>query len=377
MARVRLLTFIVLTALLVVTLPLAGAELLLRALGRPVPLVSGWRAPVNEQLRMQRNELGYRGQPIEYGEDDTVVLLVGDSQVEAMACAYEWMPERRLEAHLGARSGRRVHVFSLGAGGYGQDQQLLALREYLARYRADVVINWETPGNDLWNITFPTMDPDGLQPKPTFWLENGELRGPSSQMGEIVSPRMRLVSLIERRWPLRLPDEEWETRLPPPYKPMEAYRGPVNRTWQERFDENLGTIPTDNFATEKSHMAIFLEPRSPRTGYSATLMHLLLQQMASAVQSRGGRFMTYWVDVPSVDLPEPEAVYSLNGRYYRASRRQALRTLAEANAGFATHVSPLPMAQWRVSPVDGHLNEHAVDMVMQDLAAAVTPLVAQ
>src|SRR6266576_2289533 len=96
------------------------AEVTLRVLDVPrsYPL-SGWKSPVENPA--EKNEIGFRGQPIQYAKDDFVIVLLGDSSVEAAACSYETMPERRLQAHLNA-GGRRVRVFSLGTGGYGQDQ---------------------------------------------------------------------------------------------------------------------------------------------------------------------------------------------------------------------------------------------------------------
>src|SRR5690348_8142053 len=124
---------------------LAVGEATARLLGVPRAPVSGWRAV--DVSAAETNQLGYRGQPVEYADSDFVVVLVGDSQVEAKACAFEWMPERRLQLYLNA-AGRPVKVFSVGASGYGQDQELLALREYFGRHRADLVVLWETPLND-------------------------------------------------------------------------------------------------------------------------------------------------------------------------------------------------------------------------------------
>lgn len=77
-------------------------ELMLHILDQPTPIVSGWRTDVE---RKERNQLGFRGQQIDYSEDDYVVVLLGDSQVEAKACTFERMPERRLQHHL--RSGAK------------------------------------------------------------------------------------------------------------------------------------------------------------------------------------------------------------------------------------------------------------------------------
>jgi hypothetical protein len=362
--------FVLLTVVLVGTMAVLSLEILLRVLDRAQPIVSGWRANQDESNRLQINQLGYRGVPITYSPDDFVVLLVGDSQVEAEGCSYYWMPERRLEHYLHAK--KTVRVFSIGASGWGQDQQLLALREYYQKFRANLVIVWETPGNDLWNNVWPTADPAGRQPKPTFWLEDGQLKGPTSAIGEVISSPLRLATMYERRfvsW-----DRQWERRLPPSYVPMRQYSGPVKQTLQSLWEQKLGNISTDDMASEKSHQTIYLTPRSPRTQYGIDLTHRLLEEMAHEVNAHGGSFLTFWIygRNAEVDLGDgEEAVFVLNGNYYRLSERQRSATLADINAGLPSYALPLPPGEWRYSPTDGHLNEHGVDEVMRHLAGFV------
>lgn len=73
------------------------------------PVTSGWRGFAKS---WETNQLGYRGRPIEYSNQDYVVLLLGDSQVEALQCAFAYMPESRLEYYLNSK-GKRVKVFSV------------------------------------------------------------------------------------------------------------------------------------------------------------------------------------------------------------------------------------------------------------------------
>ena len=365
---VKRVAFILVTLVLVGGLLVLGLEVLLGLLDRARPIVSGWRAPQGTAFRFQYNQLGFRGVPINYSTSDFVVLLIGDSQVQATACSYYWLPERRLEHHLS--STRPVRVFSLAADGWGQDQQLLALREYFQMFRADLVIVWQTPGNDLWNNTFPTADRSQL--KPTYWLENGALRGPTSHIGEEISSRSRLFTFYQRNlvsW-----DRQWERYLPPPYVPIHDYVGPVKTTWQSLKDQKLGNVTWDDMATEKSHQTIYLTPRSPRTDYSVDLTHRLLEEMSKETRAHGGSFMTFWVNTPDseVDIGEnEEAVFVLDGRYYRVSDRQRRATIAETNVGLESYMLRAPTGAWRVSPTDGHLNEHAVDEVMNELAETV------
>ena len=53
------------------------AELVLQVLDKPSPNVSGWRFTGRDS---EKNQLGFRGQPIRYTTDDFVIVLLGDSQ---------------------------------------------------------------------------------------------------------------------------------------------------------------------------------------------------------------------------------------------------------------------------------------------------------
>jgi hypothetical protein len=330
----------------------------------PPPVVSGWRAFAPRQ---EQNEFGFRGRRISYSPDDSVILLLGDSQVEAMAMAPENMPEKRLEAFLAAR-GYRAKVFSIGAGGYGQDQQLLALDEYFKKYRADYVVLWQTPGNDIWNNIFKTHLP-GRNPKPTFWLDRaGRLFGPSEGLGEpLASSPIVVASLWQRAFGLPWRDKSWEMSLPDPYVPLTEYAGPVNTAWQERWDSNIGRMRDENLATEKSHLAVGLVPRSPRMQYGLDLTRALMLRIQDLVARQQGKLMVFQIQTRE-SAPEGDQTYVLNGKYYRVSNTQFQANWSYVNEGFDTEIVPVTVRDWRVSPEDGHLNAHATAQVMEDLA---------
>jgi hypothetical protein len=342
---------------------LAGA-VLLQVAYVPPPVVSGWRsfAPAHEQ-----NQLGFRGRRIAYSPEDKVVILLGDSQVEAMALPFDAMPERRLEFHLNSL-GRKTRVVSLGAGGYGQDQELLALQEYFQKYRADLVVLWQTPGNDVWNNVFNTHMAN-RNPKPTFRLDaSGTLRGPSETLGEpLANSRIVLASLWQRAFGLPWRDKNWERHLPEPYVPSDRYAGPVRTEWQERWDTNLGRMRDENLDTEKSHMSVMLAPRSKRMQYGLDLTRALIQRIQELVSANHGRLAILWVDTHDF-ASDDDQVYVLNGKYYRVSKRQYEANWSYVNGGFDAEVLPVPVKDWRVGPEDGHLNAQATDRVMADLA---------
>ena len=114
----------ILTVLLSTFVTLSLAETILQILDYPEPTISGWKT--TWPYKSEKHQLGFRGQPIHYSDDDYVIVLLGDSQVEARACSFEWMPERRLELYLNS-AGKKVRVFYLGGWGTGTDQQFLSL----------------------------------------------------------------------------------------------------------------------------------------------------------------------------------------------------------------------------------------------------------
>ncbi|MFN2596934.1 MAG: hypothetical protein ABR563_07090 [Pyrinomonadaceae bacterium] len=372
--RARIVARIFLVALGIV-FALACAEVAMRLLDKPRAAVSGWRAVYAAPAEI--NQIGYRGQKIEYGDQDFVILLVGDSQVEARACAFDQMPERRLEAHLneareanGARG--RVRVFSVGASGCGQDQELLALRDYFAKYRADLVVLWETPINDLWNNVFPTSFPADGTSKPTFWLEGEALRGPSEEIGQPIreTPRLKLTLTLRKNFHWSR-DRAWERRYPPAYSPITevSHLEVVKDDWQQWYDANRRGMRDENPANEKSHLTIFLTPRSPRTTYGLDLMRALILEMQRASVAHGAGFVAFAADNPrSEEGTHSEGLHRLNGNLYRTSRAQYRANLEYFNRGFDFLPVPVRLADWMASPADPHLNQPATDQVMSDLA---------
>jgi hypothetical protein len=368
-----------LLALASLALSLVLAEALLRRFDYPKTGMSGWRGgPPHET-----NQLGFRGQFIAYAEGDLVVLLVGDSQVSADALTREQMPERRLEAHLGALlPARHVKVFTVGAGGYGTDQEYLVLKEYLARYRADLVLLWITLSNDVWNNVFPTHWPRNGAPKPTFRLRGGRLLGPHEAMGQRV-PRLKLRALLYGLWP---PDRdgEWERDLPTPYRPEVRYDGPVDRMWQDQWDANAPLARDENLDNEKSNLILGLKPRSQRTLYGLDLTRALFSESRKLVERKGGAFGLIAHGLGPKGAPvhprlvspdQDEVVRVLNGKYYRLSNTQFWENVDHMTRGFPFFFLQIKVKDWRVSPTDGHMNAAATDQVCADLARAAVALV--
>ncbi len=345
------------------------AEITLRVTTNVPNPVSGWKSFSHEA---EKNQLGFRGQSIEYSNHELPIVLLGDSQVESVACHYEKIPERRLEYHLSS-SGKKAKIFSVGAMGYGQDQQLLALREYYQQYQAKIVLLWQTFDNDIWNNMFPTHWPANGTPKPTFWLENNRLQGPTEQPGDALyhSPS-QFIRLSQQVFsPGR--DDVWEKRLPPAYVALTEFSGEVNHEWQQRWDNNFGYMRHENLDNEKSHLAVSLSPRSQRMEYGLKLTRKLLEEIEDLVRKNDSELILFRQQIPQADRINGEQVFLLNGKYYKASSEQEERNVNSINQGFTEIIIPVKLKDYRVAPDDGHLNCRAVDQVMQDLAQRLIP----
>ena len=204
----------------------------------PPPIVSGWTslAPASEQT-----EFGFRGRRIEYLPDDHVVVLLGDSQVESAALAFDGMPERLLEASLNSQ-GRRTKVFTRAPAAW-QDRICWHFKN-TSRATAHSVVP-AVQGNDIWNNVFMTH----MATEPEADLVDGSERCMSERVACSALGNSRLsCSPCGSEFGLPWRDRSWE-RHSPVYA-AGLFEGPVCSDWQERWNTNLGRM-RDEELTEK------------------------------------------------------------------------------------------------------------------------------
>ena len=72
------------------------------------------------------------------------------NQSDPASIPFQQIPERQLEHSL-KKYRKNVKVFTLGTAGYGQDQQLLVLKEFFKKHRADLVLLLYSVCNDIDN----------------------------------------------------------------------------------------------------------------------------------------------------------------------------------------------------------------------------------
>ncbi len=334
---------------------------------------AGWKYSGDDRAV---NQLGYRGQEIKYSDNDIVILLLSDSQVEAGTCAFENLPEQLLEKHL-RKKDPRFRVFSLGSNGYGNDQEYLAIKSYFKKYRADAVFLWQTFDNDVWNNIFPTHFPKDGVVKPTFWLENGILKGPNYRLGEhIKDPAKTKIGVLINRFihPQRGLDASWEKYLPKPYEPLKDYKGDFLTDWDPDDKRNIyPMLKFENLENEKSHFSVYLYPRSDRMQYGLDLTKALLNKIKEEASRNKAKLFIFYTSLPGgksslmLNNTQDITVHKKDNLYYKTSVAQAKENQKYINEGFDVIEIPI-LPDWRISEKDAHLNCKANDEVMRVLS---------
>jgi hypothetical protein len=178
--------------------------------------------------------------------------------------------------------------------------------------------------------------------------------------------RIVVEALRQRVFDLPGRDKDWEQALPPAYVPLDHYEGSVLTEWQERWDRNHVNMRSEDLPSEMSHFAVTLAPRSPRTQYGLDLTRALLHRIEEVLAGHQAKLVIFQVDTHS--FASEDQMQVLNGKYYRVSKRQFDENFEYVHKGLDTHVIPVTINPWRVSPDDGHLNQAATDQIMEDLA---------
>jgi hypothetical protein len=264
------------------------------------------------------NQLALRGRPFSrHADDRTRVLLLGDSQVEAAAEPFHDMPEALLERMLGQEfNGRSFEVRTIGAGGWGQDQQLLALRRFFAEFSTDYVLLWYTLGNDFWENAFPDRSTSvrlGML-KPTFVLGPNGLDEFDFAPYKSDGPGM-LGDLHLYRRAYRMAESSGligEARLLGDFKELipgtaghkavPRERCPAAIVDQAVYSINrsaYGYVPvsleTDEaFLESRSHFTPFLKELSERDKYTMNVTRALVAEIGRLAQVNGSRLIVFF-----------------------------------------------------------------------------------
>ncbi len=269
---------------LTMVLALLAADVACRLLGQPPR-----RGPLAWKVKWQpMNTLGFRGPEPASAKKLPRLLLLGDSQVEAVSLQdFSQAPGPQLQRLLAGR-GHRWEVVSVGAGGWGTDQQYLALRHLFARLKPDAVALFATLENDA----VENLHCKGAGgPKPTFRLDpQGRLVPPDASLWlpPGAPPRYGLWPLLRRALGPGLPtDPQWDRTMPEP-TPAEATSNGEPMT--AFFKELYGFAPKVklwDLETARSGYAVFRHPLPPRVKHALALQQALLAAMSDLCAQKG------------------------------------------------------------------------------------------
>jgi hypothetical protein len=349
------------------------SEIFLQVIKFPASPVSGWLNCKNKNPG-QCNSMGFRGREIAYLPDDFVVILLGDSEVYQINLPFEQLPEYYLE-HFLRKYRDNVKVISIADMGYGQDQQYLALKRYFRRHRADLVLLMYTARNDIDNNIFP-VEGGNKTIKPTFWLENDELRGPTERWLDTVGPRIKLLLLWKSyigktMGELRL--EKWKNDyLPPSYQPFINYQGEIDYFLQEELNRDPDNV-LKAIENERISFNNQLTPTSEMRKYGINLSRKLFSEINKLVEAQHGHFIIFKEERPwELKENDREKVFVLNDKYYKISMKQYKDNLKNLFEGFEVYRIPLNADNYTARKGDAHLNLSAITLLMKDLSRIIS-----
>jgi hypothetical protein len=321
----------------------------------------------------QVNELGYRGQPVTYTDQDYVVLLLGDSAVEAGTQTQQAQPERILQFVLQQYGITNARVFSLASAGWSFDQQLIALKRYFERYRADAVIHWLVPGNDFWeagNIDRSvTLEPGPL--KPTFRLHDDgsfhqyEVRAFKFKIGHLLARAYSRLA-AEHRSDSSIAVRDYERTLPSAERPAVS----------PDTCPSAATLRTDEAVEHsRSHLVPALVPLSARDTYFVKLAHALQKAIERETDLHRARYLpvVIWNARTETQMTAVRCVVAANsGKAYRLDWRGRREFVRNGLIGpRLLEVDPENIWRIYVSDHDAHLNLFGNFSALNEIARAV------
>ena len=352
----------------------------------PAPLV-GWKwdhSPYRTQPDTAVNQIGLRGRPIHYGPDDFVVVLLGDSYVEAGAQLPEQQPERILERVLREEYGiANARVFSVASAGWGTDQEYVNLQNYFRRFRADLVLLWFTP-NDFWENAYIDRS---LSVKAGIFKPTFEINSAGTLQTHEILPETKIQLLWEKGvarlkgidyqdWRL----QRWLGVIPPANTefPGEVPVCPPTVITQARMFEHEGEVAItvtspEDIEHNRSHFSPYGKKPSEREKYQIRITQLLLRQVAAEAEANHAKFRFFYAYRPDIDalVSKVQCVRSiLSGVSLAFDGADLIRPLdtQQLRPYRITFSLPPTARDLAISKDDVHLNDKGTTLVMQGLS---------
>lgn len=314
------------------------------------------------------NQFGFRGMPM--GKSNYNIILLGDSQVET-SHPLELMPERFLAEAVKESTGIKPNVISMGSWGWGTDQQYLALERFIDKINPSIVLLWFT-SNDFRDNTYPIGNSGR---KPTFWLTAEGLKGPNHGFLEKFKPeKFRITRELMQREIFGTNMEEdkgfFETYVEP-----NLMDEPVKIPCQNEVDFDLSKNIYEYNPHDASLLSVanvqYAQPRPSWLAYQKSLTNRILNKINDLAESRGSRFIVFYVDTQSDTSTFPkEPICSSTYGEVTYSKKNFDLLLEETLDGVLNYTIDLPMDNFKDS-FDGHLNDLANEYVMKEVSKLI------
>jgi hypothetical protein len=161
------------------------------------------------------------------------VVLLGDSYVLASPVRIPEIPGQRLEHHLNARSDQAYEVISFGGGGWGQREELAALREHGLALRPDIVVTLFLSLNDVSDNSAALKRRDRQQRQELKRRRPGQMLVRADDMPLLFLRSSVLNQLISHRLTYLLRDKTVEA-IPLPYF---VYAQHEDERWRQAWQD--------------------------------------------------------------------------------------------------------------------------------------------
>ncbi len=275
--------------------------------------------------------------------------MTGGAEVECVECPPGETLDLILERAI-QRYNPMARVVTLGARGYGEDQEYLALHEFLSSAHADLVVSWATIAETVPANTFRSGQPRPgvFVLKPTFALRGNDIVGPTEEIGKPVY-RSKLSGVI---WPLFInPARNWNTLLPKADPGASiAPRGVARRL---RVDDLL--------EEQQSSWSIWISPRPARVQYGINLTRALLRHMRELATLRGARFAVLLTPKPPEGHHDVPVALEHAGYWFLGDPAARDAAIAEATTGLDPITLPSDGSAQSGLEAERLLMEHLAD----------------
>ena len=274
-----------------------------------IPGQSGvWRTQ-GRRIRVEINALGFRGPEIEIDKKGRYrVLIIGDSQVEALNMPYEDTFMAILQRRFKAR-GLPIEIVPMAVSNYSTAQEYLLYEKWGRRLKPDLVILCFFVGNDYENNHRPLWPDD----RPYFDLKNGKLVRLPFKHRQLNTNRFRdwmrknirlytlIPNLIKQLVKVLKPKPAAHQRVVKDTKKTKAAKTKVKdrSIWRKMagwFSPPVMTALDRLLRSGRSELRYATTNLSPMWNRAYKITNLLILKFSGAVRADGGRF--FLVDIP-------------------------------------------------------------------------------